>query len=300
MAAITQTQLDYVAEQRTKLYRPAKFRGLLPIDSSVPTWADRVEHSEISVSAEVPVPIPTSGPPDNLPRPTLSREAAYAKIMYFGYSYGYSDRDLERAARQKITLSASYAVANQRNVELFLDAIAAGDYLTTYGLPGLLNISGKSADTACVKAAAPASGTTWTYASWQEIVADVGYAVGQIESNTYENMTAALVIISPDRMRLLTQTLHPITNQSALQILRAMFPGVRFASWQKCATAGAGSIQRMVTMATGLDVARMIVPQELTDQRPLAIPLGWVVPQTFGTAGVLVETPDAIHYLDGI
>jgi hypothetical protein len=53
-------------------------------------------------------------------------------------------------------------------------------------------------------------------------------------------------------------------------------------------------------MATGEDVARMIVPQELRDEIPIQQPLAVLIPQWMSTAGVLVETPTAINYTDGI
>jgi hypothetical protein len=310
MTILLQKQLDYVGAQRIQQFRPSKFRRILPVDGSVPAWADRVQHSEIRISGEHdPKLIPASGPVGKLPRSTLSRADAFINILHFGYSYGYSIFDLERAAQTKINLPATEAIANQGIAERFLDAVAAGAFTVTYGLPGLLNQTATAATpgvatttasllTACAKAS---GGTTWVGATLTEIKRDIDASLYQINVNTLEVYTANLIALPPASMQYLTTTFNEITEHSLLQILMSTYPGVRFESWQRLATANAaGTGPRMVTMATGEEVARMIIPQELRDETPMQVPLAVEIPQWLSTAGVLVETPTAINYTDGI
>jgi hypothetical protein len=310
MTILLQRQLDYVNQARIQRFRPTKFRMILPVVSECPTWADRVQHTEVRVSGEHdPVRIAATGPIGELPRPTLSRADAFINIYRFGYSYGYSNWDLERAAQTGINLPATEAVANQGIFERFLDNVAAGGFLATYGMPGLLNLTSTAATfgtptttasrlTACTKAG---GGTTWAGASLAEIKRDIEAAIYQVNVNTLEIYQANLVILPPTQMFYLQTTTNVNTDRTLLELIRAGFPGVRFETWQRCALADeAGTGPRMVTMATGEDVARMIVPQELRDETPVQQPLHIVVPQWGATAGVLVETPTAVNYTDGI
>ena len=312
MTILLQKQLDFVTTARIQQFRPSRFRSILPVDGSVPTWADRVQHSEFRMSGEHdPKLIGATGPVGDLPRPTISRADAFINILHFGYSYGYSIFDLERAAETNINLPATEATTVQGIVERFLDSIAAGEHLATKGLPGLFTLTCSAATamtalgtgavpllTACAKAS---GGTTWLSATFEEIARDVEASIKHVEMETLENRTANLVVIPPDRMFYLSTSRHALTNVSLLQQLQAAYPGVRFISWKRADLKdAAGTGPRMITMATGEDVARMIVPQELRDETPIQQPLAVLIPQWMSTAGVLVETPTAICYTDGI
>ena len=311
MTILLQKQLDYVAEQRIQLFRPAMFRSIVPVDNAIPTWADRVQHSEIRVSGEAtPQRIASTGPVGALPRVTLSRADAYINILHYGYSYGYSIFDLERAAQTKINLPATEATTTQTIVETFLDSVVAGEQLATEGLPGLVNQTATSVLfdaapngtasllTACAKAG---GGTTWAGASFQEIARDVQASVQRVNLNTLQLFQAALVALPPAQMFYLRTTRHAVTNETMLSMLQAEYPQIRFVEWIRLATKDvAGTGPRMVTMATGPNIARLIVPQELRDETPIQQPLAVLIPQWFSTAGVLCETPQAICYTDGI
>lgn len=310
MTILLQKQLDYVAAQRIQRFRPTKFRSILPVDGSVPTWADRVQHSEIRISGEAdPKQIGMTGPIGELPRPTLSRADAYITIFRFALSYGYSIFDLERAAQTNVNLPATEATANQQIFERFLDAVAAGAYLASKGIPGLLNLTNTAATfgtatttasrlTACTK---NAGGTAWSNATLEEIKRDISASIYQVNVNTFETYEANLILLPPASMYYLQESRNPGTDRSLLELIRASYPGVRFETWSRLALADqAGTGPRMVTMATGEEVARMIVPQEFRDEAPVNQPLAVVVPQWGSTAGVLVETPTAINYTDGI
>lgn len=304
--ALNAEALRHVTQAQIQLTRPARFRGILPIDGSVPIWATSVEHSQISMTGPEPVLI-GNGTIENLPRAAVDKARAFIGILSFGYAYGYADKEVTQCQKLGIQLPSTLATANSRIVEQFLDGIAAGRYFNgtgigtgfrAYGLPGLLNNASVVIMTASTK---NAGGTAWTGATFDEIVADVSNAIGVIEDQTLENREADLVIMSPGRLRLLKNTRHPVTRETAFALLQSSFPGVTFRSWQKTATAdAAGTGPRMVVMARGNDVARMIIPQELTDDTPLRKPFGWEIGQQFSTAGVLVEDPSSILYVDGI
>ncbi len=310
MTILLQKQLDFVAAQRVQLFRPSVFRSIIPVDGSVPTWADRVQHSEIRISGEAnPQRIATTGPVGDLPRPTLSRADAYINILHFGYSYGYSIFDLERAAQTKINLPATEATATQDIVERFLDSMVAGEQTTAQGLPGLVNqtatavafngagVATASLLTACVKAG---GGTTWVGATYEEIARDIECAIYRVNLNTLQTYDANLVVMTPDRLFYLRTTRHTLQNVTLLSTLQAAYPGVRFVAWKRLdgkdvATTG----PRLLVMATGEQIARVIIPQELKDESPIVQPLAVLIPQWMSTAGVLCETPQAICYVDG-
>jgi hypothetical protein len=310
MTILLQKQLDYVAAQRVQLFRPSIFRSLIPVDGSVPTWADRVQHSEIRISGEAnPQRIGATGPIGQLPRPTLSRADAYINVLHFGYSYGYSIFDLERAAQTKVNLPATEATATQDIVERFLDSMVAGEQTAAHGLPGLVNqtatavafngaaVATASLLTACAKAG---GGTTWVGATYEEIARDVESAIQRVNLNTLQTYEANLVAMCPDRMFYLRTTRHTIQGVTLLSTLQAAYPGVRFVQWQRLSDKDVATTgPRLVVMATGEQIARVIIPQELKDETPVQQPLAVLIPQWMSTAGVLCETPQAICYVDG-
>ncbi|MFA4972201.1 MAG: major capsid family protein [bacterium] len=305
MSLILTRQLEYVQRARQQRYRPAKFRRLLPVSSEAPAYADTIVHAEVRAYGEDPAKIATHGPIKNLPRPTLTRVESRFSLHRFGYTYAYSIFDLARAEQTGENLTASYATAIQTTVETFLDAIAAGEHLADLGMPGLLNVSTISPLTAGTKAG---GGTTWVNpttgvlnATFDEIVQDVSRCVIAVNTQTLENMTANLVILPLQHYQALIRVHEAFGQISVLERLQKLFPGVRFEAWNRLALAdAAGTGPRMVVMATGEDVAKMVIPQELTEEQPVQVPLETVIPMWFGTGGVMVETPDAMVYMDGI
>jgi hypothetical protein len=312
-STIYSEQLKAVEQARIQKTRPNKFRRILPVSGGYPAWVTTIETSVIAMQGARPVLL-GNGVAKNLPRANIDKTRATIGVLKFGYSYGYTDDEVIKCQREQIELPSTLAVGNSQLVESFLDEIAAGYYLTgtgwghtagsasdqypALGLQGLLNHASVTILTASAKAS---GGTAWTSATYEEIKRDVSYAIGAVYDDTLENREANLIVLPPARYRLLVESKHPVSERSVLRSLQEDFPGLRFEQWQKTATAdAAGTGPRMLVGATGEDVARMVLPRELTDEAPMRVPFGWEIPQQFSTAGVLIEDPTALKYVDGI
>lgn len=299
MTLLQTRDLQYITQSREQAFRPSKFRVILPVDNSVPDWAMQVEHSEIRFSGEDPVLL-SHGAQKNLPTNTLDKVTATVNILRFGLALNYNRFEINQAQQAGVNLSALQIRKNADKAEYYLERIAAGDLETAYGLPGLLTNATliTAVGTASTKTG---GGTTWAAGTFEELVDEIAVEIQGIRSSTYGIKEANLMILPEVCYDVLERRMHPFSSMTVLDHVRRIHPEVTFVSWHKTNLANVGGTGgRVVTMAAGESTARMIIPSELTEDRPLPIPFGEQVPQYFSTAGVLIEDTSAIRYLDGV
>lgn len=293
---LTHRELDYLVAQREELFRPNKFRRIMQIDTSAPSWAERVEIEKITMYGDVR---PTVAGGSDKPRsPTMDRASGYLRIFEFEAMYDIRYSDLERVAAMGLgSLDVRKSAANQTRAEQILDQIACVGDNSEAGwptMPGLAN----SGDVT----PAAASGV-WSNASdTSDILNDMHSCVDSVHSGSLEIFTANRLLMSLAKFQFIARKrLGDGTDMTILSAFREQAPGVEVAAWNRLATAGAGSVQRMVAFdASKPESPRMILTRELTDNPPAPTLYGYEIGQTMRTAGVLIEQSSALAYTDGI
>ena len=89
MTLLQTRDLQYIAQSREQAFRPSQARVVIPVDNSVPDWAQQVEHSELRFSGEDPVLL-SSGAQKNLPVNTLDKATGTVNVFRFGMALDYN------------------------------------------------------------------------------------------------------------------------------------------------------------------------------------------------------------------
>lgn len=296
MALLQAKDLTHIAKVRDTIYRPSKARQILPTDNSVPEWARRIEKSLVSLSGEDPVLI-SSGNHKDLPTVDVDKTETYQVIYKFGMALHYTDDEVTEAEQAGLNLPSVQIKGNAGIAERFVEKCAAGDYQTSLSIPGLLTNSAVTIATASTKTG---GGTTWEKGTLEEIIDEIAQELQAVRTATYEAMSATQMVL-PETCYNILERRRDHLNMSALAIIRREFPSVKFVSWHKCNLANAGGTGgRAVTMAEGEEVARLVIPVEMTEGTAMREAFGWMIPQYLKIAGCIMETPSAVRYLDGV
>ncbi len=289
MSVILSKQLTYLLGERQKRFRPLQWRNFLPIKTGIPGWAESVEIIKVTPMG-LAEPVPHQMGNQKAPTPSLDRSGGTLPMREFALAYQVFQAELERAQVTGVNVQSTAVLTNARIAEEYLDKIAAGVGGATFGLPGIAS----SADVPVL-----AIGGDWDLASDEQILLDVGNMIYAVRENTKQLHTANRVILPDTKYKVLTQRVVE-GGRTLLQALTDAYPGVQILDWYKLRTAGAGLATRAIALDASEDVASMLMSFELRDGEPLKIHGGFEVLQTMRTGGVLIETPLAIVYADGV
>lgn len=294
-------ELNYVMSHVRDNYRPFKFRSVMQIDSSIPTWAANVEVSKVDSAARL-VPTDDLGPSD-LPRPSIDLDTTTFKLLEFGAGYYYSDRELDRAAKLQINPSTERAMATARAAEQLLDETAASGDPFGKGLTGLGNDANITSVTAGTKGA---GGTTWAVATADELLSDLHAMVNAVEVNSKEMHAADTIILPQAQFNLLTSVRVPDTSLTAMQLAKAQLVDrgngpVRILVWDRFSVLGAGTTPRACAFnASDPNVCSFMLPKGFTSDAPRRVSRGWEIDQTLIMGGCRILDAAGAVYMDAL
>jgi hypothetical protein len=279
-----------------ELYRPLKWRGIIPVES-VATWANRIEDRKIASLMEDPVNLNNKSPTQELPLPALSQGNQFLPLFSFGLAYAYTDDDIELAAHLGIGLGTENIVACQIATENFLEKVASTGHTAT-GMKGLGNLGDVTSVTAVTKAA---TGTTWAVATQAELVEDLHRLCNGVQTASKENAEADTIVMPLAQYQILVKVGSTQLERSALTRFREERPGVTIKIWDKLSNQGSG----LTPCAMAWDSRdpfgpRMLMKRELTFGTPLRGTNGWLIPGKVALGGVRAINPTAVCKMSGL
>lgn len=287
-------QLEFVyAQPREVLYSPLKFRSFIPIDNSVPDWAETytyVVYDKVGLAK-----ILTSYRAKDIPEIGLTGKQVTGNVRAIGDKFSYDMQGIKRAQKTGMPLERTKEIACFQANETLMDQIAAtGD--ATFGLGGFVN----NANVPLV---------TPTYGTWQtgpntptEIVADLNKLVNSIVTATSEVHTPDTLLLSPALYGYIAST--PWSGASDTTILQWFLrnnPYIKNVDqWARLSLAdAAGTGPRIVCYKRDPSCVAMVVPQESQRSAPQVDGLAIEVFVTGRVGGVKVEHPLSMAYMDG-
>lgn len=276
---------------RAELYRPRQWRDFIPVEP-VASWASRIEDRKYNFKIENPVLASNKGPTQELPMPSFTTSNQFLPVYEFMLGYGYTDRDVELAAKLGQSLSTDNVVACNEAFEFYLETIASvGDTSNGVTLKGLGNL----ADVTPVTKGTQTTGTTWSTATAAEIVKDMCSIALAVQTASKENRECNLILLPLAQYQLLVTTFTTNLETTAIELFRKIMPGVRVATWNVLSTQGSG----VTPCAMGFDTrnpygARMLMQKEAHQLTPLRGLNGWFVPMKMATGGVRAIEPTSI------
>jgi hypothetical protein len=315
--ATVQRELTYLRARRAELYRPLIGETVLIADTSVPPWAETIEVQVTRGMGERARPMGRPGAGRRGTPPTVKKESTTFKQWSFVTGYEVWDDDLERAQRTGINVRDSAVATNMRLYNEHIDELVCdGD--TTLGIPSLCSrddVVGENSEVfldPTDKVATGSASYAWAIPSdlseaglsamFWGMVKDVCKVANQIKEQSKQNFTCDTMLLPDTWLSAASQVVHPFLGKTAMEQVRAACPDVRrWLGWWKLRTAGNGGGGRIVGFDSTNDrVARLCISRRLTDDQPqrLSEGFGIYVPQRYTVAGVLVEQPQGIAYLD--
>jgi hypothetical protein len=287
-------QLEFVyAQPREVLYAPLKFRSFIPIDNSVPDWAETFTYTVYDKVGLAK--ILTSYRAKDIPEIGLTGKQVTGNVKPIGDKFSYDMQSIKRAQKTGMPLERTKEIACFQANETLMDQLAAtGD--ATYGLPGFVN-------NANVPLVTPTNGT-WTTGpnTPTEIVADLNKLVNAIVTATSEVHIPDTLLLAPALYGYIAST--PWSGASDTTILKwflANNPYIKNVDqWARLATADAGGTgPRIVCYKRDPSCVAMVVPLESQRSAPQVDGLAVEVFVTGRVGGVKVEHPLSMAYMDG-
>lgn len=221
------------------------------------------------------------------------------KIYDIGVAYGYSIREIQRAALAGLDLESRRAKAARRAIEEKMSSIAlSGD--TNHNIPGFISYPGITEYTV------PATGTgvtkTWSTKTADQIIVDLYGILNTISEGTYGKERANTILLPLAQYDLIRQTrASAYSDKSIFTYFLENNPGVTIDWLKELDGAGASDTDRFMAyvkdpMHVTWEVPTMFEQLEEMREGPMA----YSIPAVAQTAGVIVYYPAAVAFGDGI
>lgn len=287
-------QLEYIyAQPREVLYSPLKFRSFIPVDNSVPDWAET--HTYTVYDRVGIAKILTSYRAKDIPEIGLTGKQVTGTIKPLGDKFSFDTVAIRRAQKTGFPLERTKEVTAFQAVETLQDELAAkGD--SAYGLTGFVN----NANVPLV---------TPTYGTWQtgpntpaEIVADMNKLVNSVVTSTNEVHAPDTLLLSPTLYTYIATT--PWSGASDTTILKWFLlnnPYIKqIDQWSRLSLAdAAGTGPRIVAYKRDPSCVSCVISQEAQRHPPAMDGLVVEVIVTARAGGVKFEHPLSAAYMDG-
>lgn len=211
-----------------------------------------------------------------------------------GSSYGYSIREIQRAAKANTPLEAKRARACKRAINELQNSVAfKGDSAT--GLKGLFNITGANI-------AAAGASKTFANMTAAEIIAAITSLV-QCSGLATNGKETPDTVLMPLALYNKCQATEVSANypKSVMTYLKETFAEITKWDWVPELTGGSAITSgrsMCVAYRRDIDKVELVIPETYTEQAPQQEALNFTIYATQRTAGVVAYYPMSITYME--
>ncbi len=311
---LSRNALIHVEKEVMDRVRPARFREILRVDSSVPDWVQQYSYDKITMTGEWK---PAQEYTEDFATSNARVETAAFNLFEMVSGYRFGLREMVRAQKMGVNLDASRAAVIMQKAETLLEHVAADgtyDGVTSLGgLTGLYNVVGASVLTA--------SDFVGNTTSWQDrilgaadsdaydaaceaIIDDCLAGEDYGEAATKETTPPDTVVIPLSQKKIMRKSKSRSDKTLEQHVLERAKHIKRVQYWSKPdlnAYGADGTHKRRVVWLTAsdMDAARFVLPKAATPGRPVQLldqsvhtPLGMVI------GGFNTKMPSTIIYAD--
>lgn len=301
---VQRSALNAVEKTVTERIRPSKFRRILQIDSSHPSYLDGAEFDIVESSAQW---VASNDHTEDFVTATTKIGKGQIKFYELISGYRYTNRELVRAKSLGISLDTARASAVMKKAESVLDHIAANG--TTDGTKplgtnttGLYNHPGK---TPVVISATSTAYEDLDYdtadnkdAFVETMVSDALALEDSVEAAALETGEMDTIVYPLSLRPMLNRANRAGKTVKQMILDRASYIK-RIEFWVKGQTLGAGGLRRIVGCnGADLDAARFVMPKSPTPGRAQQTMNGVAVPVTMVVGGFSTKLPETLVYAD--
>ena len=287
--AFTARQLEHVkARSFDVMYEALKSKDLIPIDTSIPDFAESVTYEQYDAVGMAKI---ISTDADDLPSVDVFKADFTLKVKSIGASYSYTIQDLRAASAPgaRPLNSARAAAASRAVAQKLDDLMAVGDSI--HGYEGALNNSNVNI--------VPATGN-WSGLTSLQILADLDTMVNTVREQSGELFEVDTICLPGDQYDLVMSKPMSVDNTVTVGSTFKGRTGVNLVRWSKCDGAGAGAVDRAWAYLKSDEVFQANLPIAFESLPPQARNLRFVTNVHSRFGGVEVHYPVAMCYMDGI
>lgn len=294
-AAFTRQLQAVEAQIYATEYPENRARDLIPVDTSIPEWAETFIWRIWDWAAMARIITRFS---DDLPAVDVMAAEKVQKVESLGDAFWYSIQDLRAASRLAMPLDSEKGELARKAIENKIEDLAVfGD--ATAGLPGFVNMPNVPV------LSSPANLTgDWLGGSTtpKQVLADMHKMARTVLKNTRDTHKPNTLILPPDHYGYITETtLNEYSDATILEVFVKQNQWVKNVDqWNRLETAGPGGTPMAVCYQRDIKVVRLVIPQEFEMLPPQAVNLAFRVPCHSRYGGVSWRYPLAAVYAVGI
>jgi len=289
-------QLEYVkAKTYDIILKDLKGLTFVPISTEIPegytevTWRSFTSYGLAKIIADYA---------RDFPRADVGGTENHGIIKDIGSSYGYTTKEIKRAAITGFDLETRRAAAARRANDEKVNSIAlTGD--TTNNLNGLLNYPDMPEYTV------PSTGTgvtkTWSTKTADNILVDLNGIVDQVSVTTAGKERVTMILVPLTQYNLLKNTrIDSYNTKSILQFFKENNPDIGIDWCTELAGAGDSGTDRFMAYVKDEMHLTLELPVAFTQLEPQQEMMEYKIPCYSSCGGVIVYYPLSMCYGDGI
>lgn len=288
-------QLQWIETEIYVTEYPANMaRTYIPVDGSVPTWAESFVWRIWNYAAMAEMITRFS---DDLPAVDVMAAEKIQKIESLGASFGYSIQDLRAASRLNMPLDKEKGELARQTIENKIENLAVfGD--ATVGMPGFVNMP----NVPILSSPTDLTGNWLSGATPKEILADLHAMPNAVDENTKGTHRADTTLLPRKHYRhIATTTLNDFTSETILTTFLKQSDTVKsVGQWNYLDQADGSGGPLAVCYQRNPRVVKLVIPQEFEMLPPQPKNLAFGIPCHARIGGVSWRYPLAAVYAVGL
>jgi hypothetical protein len=301
-------------ETYNTLFPPLEGLKYVPIDTSAPEGAKGTAYKQYTRAGIAKLVTERGG---DLPSSKLFVKEFQHQFYRLGMSYEYTLDDLLAAqfsaqnGGPALNIDMEQALGAREAINKGLDAVAGIGSATSTTIPGLsqgigpdvglLGLLNQPNASTYTPATGAQGSTTWLYKTPDEKIADLTGQYAAMEAGTYKIFVPDTFLLPITQFRgAAGQRMGDGSDESVISLFRKLYPGIAIDSWQYCAGAGTGGVDRCVAYINNKRYVRHMVSQMFRQMPPQYKNLEFSVDCVAKTCGCVSPYPLSISYMDGV
>lgn len=288
-------QLQFIEQEiYTTEYPANRARDLIPVDGSVPNWADSFVWRIWDWAGMAKIITRYS---DDLPAVDVMAAEKIQKIESLGASFGYSIQDLRAASRLNMPLDTEKGELARMTVENRIENLAVfGD--TTVGLPGFCNMP----NVPILSSPGNLTGNWLGGATADQILDDLHAMADAVVNNTKNTHKPDTIVLPLAHYSWIARKkVNNFTNETILKVFLETSPWIRNVDqWNYLSTADGSGGPLAICYQRHPRVVKLVIPQEFEMLPPQPKNLAFSIPCHARFGGVSWRYPLAAVYAVGI
>lgn len=288
-SAFFERELEHIyAATYDILYPDLKFRELIPVSNEANAGAEEVTYQQFDRHGRAKI---VANNAKDVPRIDLDGLEFTRPVREIAASYAWTVKEIKSAAMAGRDLNGRRAAAVRRAIEEKMDELAATGEAVNGIASGLLNDAAITID---------AAAGNWDAATAANIIDDVVTSLELQQVATLGIERGTHLLLPPEQDVTIANLQRDTGSDMSVKDWIEKVIGLKVLTWNRCAGAGAGAVDRAVVYNLNPEKLHQEIPSEFEQLPVQAQGLELVVNAMASYAGMNFFYPESARYIDGI